>query len=152
MACFISKDPVSKPRWWTLSQSSIISPELWAQLRWVHVHMSIFIAGNVGSDNICQAIDTVPEYELQQVSGEPHRADQASSRLVLSDEASCCQHSECWVCRITLTSSRHPQTPRRKELQVVSCAPCCLSVHCDWRSRLKDRQKGWHRRYTDNIF
>ena len=59
-----------------------------------------------------QIISVSGFWELRQVSGELHRVAQASSRHLLSDKASRCQHSECWVCCETLTSSRRPQTPR----------------------------------------
>lgn len=80
-----------------------------AQLRSIHAVKHVIYSRKCSSDSISvRSFVTVSVYELQQVSGELHRAALANSRLVLSHRARCCQHCKCWVYFLTLKSSRHP--------------------------------------------
>lgn len=105
------------------------------------VHMSAFIARKCWSDNIYVKHTFSRVRAAAGFRGAP-QGRPGEQQACLIRKASCCQHSECWVCSITLTSSRHPQTPRGKELFVVSRphfsyntvsrTPCCLSARCNF--------------------
>ena len=92
------------------------------QLRWGHPSPHVCISNRkCWSDNISESL------ELQQVSVKQCRAGQANSRPLLSDKASCCQHS--LVLSLLLNTEilqTHTQTLRGKGLETVPQEPFLL--------------------------